>query len=222
MLLLGSTTWASLHFREPETHCPSPRPYLSLFTFLPSHMEALIESVLIQMVWNWTKIRTYIQNKIQNKKKKKRFRNAGGLIIPKSAGLFLINLDDVLVLHPQLTWTNSRGETCFSNTINTTWIPFLWYSCSILILFYIHFTNYDKPFTGTFPCMCRTLVLPQNTCITFVSIGTFINIYICLFKFIFQGCHVPIHCTRSADKKPLNLRCNNHRAFAKCKNKNHL
>lgn len=44
----------------------------------------------------------YIQNKIQNKKKK-RFRNAGGLIIPKSAGLFLINLDDVLVLHPQLT-----------------------------------------------------------------------------------------------------------------------
>lgn len=38
--------------------------YLSPFTSLFSRVEALI-----QMVWNWTK-NTYIQNKIQNKKKK--------------------------------------------------------------------------------------------------------------------------------------------------------
>lgn len=35
-------------------------------------------------------------------KKKKRFRNSAGLIIPKSTSLFLINLDDILILHPQL------------------------------------------------------------------------------------------------------------------------
>ena len=71
------------------------------------------------------KIRTYIQNKIQNKKKK-RFRNEEDLIIPKSARLFLINLDDVLVLHPQLTWTHSRGETRFSDR-NKNKILFFYY-----------------------------------------------------------------------------------------------
>lgn len=105
-----------------------------LSTFLPSHMEALIESVLIQMVWNGTKIRTYIQNKIQNKKeKKKRFRNAGGLIIPKSAGLFLINLDDVLVLHPQLSRAQNRNTfrlvVMTRGVVYTTCLPFNWLSC---------------------------------------------------------------------------------------------
>lgn len=41
--------------------------------------------------------------KIKYKIKGKKIRNLGGLIIPKSTGLFLINLDDVFVLHPQLT-----------------------------------------------------------------------------------------------------------------------
>ena len=32
------------------------------------------------------------------------------LIVPKSASLFLINLDDVFVLHPQLTGTQHRTQ----------------------------------------------------------------------------------------------------------------
>lgn len=41
--------------------------------------------------------------KIKYKIKGKKNSNLGGLIMPKSTGLFLINLDDVFVLHPQLT-----------------------------------------------------------------------------------------------------------------------
>lgn len=39
-----------------------------------------------------------------------------GLIVPKSASLFLIHLDDVLVLHSQLALTHST-ETRFSTTV---------------------------------------------------------------------------------------------------------
>lgn len=75
----------------------------SLFTFVPSHMEALIRVRFDPdgLKRNTKYVHTY-KIKYKIRKKKERFRNAGGLILPKSAGLFLINLDDVLVLHPQL------------------------------------------------------------------------------------------------------------------------
>lgn len=76
------------------------------------------ESLVIQMVWNENKNKiTYIQFKIKYKIRKKKEKNnnkdleiRGGLIVPKSAGLFLINLDHVLVLHPQLPRTHSRDR----------------------------------------------------------------------------------------------------------------
>lgn len=37
------------------------------------------------------------------------------LIVPKSAGLFLINLDDVFVLHPQLTGTHNTQHRYSQN-----------------------------------------------------------------------------------------------------------
>lgn len=50
------------------------------------------------------------------------------LIVPKSAGLFLINLDDVFVLHPQLTGThNTEHRTHNTDTVRTTrFITFLY------------------------------------------------------------------------------------------------
>jgi len=83
---------------------PFLSPYHGLFTFLPSHMEALIRVGFDPDGLKLNK-NTYIQNKIQKKKRKKGVRNVGGLIIPKSAGLFLIHLNDVFVLHPQLFWS---------------------------------------------------------------------------------------------------------------------
>lgn len=107
----------------------SPTAVLAINICLP-HSNGSPDRVILWSRWFEMRKMTAItlhtfQNKIQNKKQKpegenKRFRNIKGiLIVPKSAGLFLINLDDVLVLHAQLRWANSRtqqrGFYCFVN-----------------------------------------------------------------------------------------------------------
>lgn len=61
------------------------------------------------------------------------------LIVPKSAGLFLINLDDVFVLHPQLTGTHN------TDTVRTTRFTTFLYSNIILKTMTEHVLTVSPP-----------------------------------------------------------------------------
>lgn len=71
------------------------------------------------------------------------------LIVPKSAGLFLINLDDVFVLHPQLTGTHN------TDTVRTTRFTTFLYSNIILKTMTEHVLTVSPP-------VCRTLDFCHN------------------------------------------------------------
>lgn len=58
---------------------------------------------------------TFIQNIIQ-----KRQKNAGALIVQKSTSLFLIHLNDIFVLHPQLS-TRHRREMVVKKKLEWCW-----------------------------------------------------------------------------------------------------